>query len=308
MTTDYPARVSERNAWILSRRGQRNSLDPFRPYASLYEEETGEEGFPISTATLFLTNKECPFRCLMCDLWQNTLTETVPSGAIPHQIRHALAELPHAKQIKLYNSGSFFDPKAIPVDDYPAIAQEIMGFERVIVESHPAFITPHLFKFTSLLSAKLEVAMGLETANPQILEKLNKQITRDSFREKSAFLASHGIALRVFILLRPPYQTEEEGLLWAKRSLDFAFECGATVCCVIPVRDGNGAVEALAKEGNYTPPSIASLVEAVHYGLSLGKGRVFADLWDIHRFARTPEDHAHIAALELLNRTQILAP
>ncbi len=308
MRTDYPARASERNAWIVEQRGQRNSLDPFRPYASLWEEETGEEGFPISTATLFLTNKECPFRCLMCDLWQNTLTETVPVGAIPHQIRQALSELPPAKQIKLYNSGSFFDPKAIPPEDYPAIAQEIVGFERVIVECHPAFISPHLFKFSSLLSAKLEVAMGLETANPQILEKLNKQITLDSFRTRSNFLAQHGIALRVFILLRPPYQSEEEGLFWAKRSLDFAFDCGATACCVIPVRDGNGAMEALSEEGNYTPPRIASLVEAVHYGLSLGKGRVFADLWDITRFAHTPEDHAHIASLETLNRTQKLLP
>ncbi len=69
-------------------------------------------------ATVFLTNRECPFRCLMCDLWRNTLTETVPVGAIPAQIDHALLRLPPAKQLKLYNSGSFFDPHAIPPQDY----------------------------------------------------------------------------------------------------------------------------------------------------------------------------------------------
>ena len=59
----------------------------------------------------------------MCDLWKNTLTETVPVGAIPAQIEYALARLPAARVIKLYNSGSFFDPRAIPVADYPAIAR-----------------------------------------------------------------------------------------------------------------------------------------------------------------------------------------
>ena len=75
----------------------------------------------------------------MCDLWRNTLTETVPTGAIPAQIDYALQRLPPARQIKLYNSGSFFDPQAIPLQDYPAIASSVKGFERVIVECHPAW-------------------------------------------------------------------------------------------------------------------------------------------------------------------------
>ena len=66
----------------------------------------------------------------MCDLWRNTLTETVPAGAIPQQIDYALEQLPPARQIKLYNSGSFFDRNAIPVEDYPAIAARTKSFER----------------------------------------------------------------------------------------------------------------------------------------------------------------------------------
>jgi uncharacterized Fe-S cluster-containing MiaB family protein len=52
----------------------------------------------------------------MCDLWVNTLDAAVPRGAIARQIRDAVATLPAARQIKLYNAGSFFDPQAIPVD------------------------------------------------------------------------------------------------------------------------------------------------------------------------------------------------
>src|SRR5439155_17935659 len=83
----------ERDAWIMGRRPARNPLDPQRPYAFMIEEERAESGEIVAVATVFLTNRECPWRCLMCDLWRNTLLETVPPGAIPAQIDYALAEL-----------------------------------------------------------------------------------------------------------------------------------------------------------------------------------------------------------------------
>ena len=95
----YPAKAAERDAWILSRRPARESLDPLVPYEYFVEEERAHDSVIKSVATIFLTNRECPFRCLMCDLWRNTLTETVPVGAIPAQIDHALRNLPPARQL-----------------------------------------------------------------------------------------------------------------------------------------------------------------------------------------------------------------
>src|SRR5207249_2992287 len=79
--------------WVLTRRPVRNPVDPWRPYAFLAEEERAESGEVVRVAAIFLTNRECPWRCLMCDLWKNTLTETVAVGAIPAQIDYALTEL-----------------------------------------------------------------------------------------------------------------------------------------------------------------------------------------------------------------------
>jgi uncharacterized Fe-S cluster-containing MiaB family protein len=62
----------------------------------------------------------------------------VEAGAIPEQIQFALDQLPAARQVKLYNSGSFFDEKAIPRDDWKEIAELVHSFQRVIVECHPA--------------------------------------------------------------------------------------------------------------------------------------------------------------------------
>ncbi len=140
MVAQYPETTQERDHWILAQRPARNMLDPRRPYAFLVEDERAETGEVVPVATIFLTNRECPWRCLMCDLWRNTLTESVPPGAIPAQIDYALTRLPSARQIKLYNSGSFFDPQAIPLGDHGAIAGRLHSFERIIVECHPALI------------------------------------------------------------------------------------------------------------------------------------------------------------------------
>ena len=301
----YPPTASQRDRWILRHRGPKNAIAPRVPYAFLWEEEFGADRTMAATATILLSNRECPFRCLMCDLWKNTLDERVPSGAIAGQIRHALERLPAARNVKLYNAGSFFDPRAIPSEDDAEIAATVAGFERVIVECHPAFLGgPHrerVLRFRDRIAGRLEIAIGLETVHPEILERLNKRMTVDSFREAAAFLRRNEIDLRAFLLLRPPFLDEGEGLAWARRSLDFAADCGATACTIIPTRGGNGAMEALAE---YQPPSLRSLEAAVEYGLSRNRGRVFADLWDAEKFFACECGAARAARLDRMNRTQ----
>lgn len=242
----------------------------------------------------------------MCDLWRNTLDERTPAGAIAGQIRHALVQLPPARQIKLYNAGSFFDPQAIPPGDYEEIAATVSDFERVIVECHPAFLngkhSERCLRFHNLIRGRLEVAIGLETVHPQALEKLNKRMTVDSFRRAAEFLKQQGIDLRVFLLLKPPFLDEAEGVEWACRSLDVAAECGATACSIIPVRGGNGAMEALGDD--FVPPKLRSLEAAVEYGLSLNRFRVFADLWDVEKFYDCACATMRAARLAEMNRTQ----
>ncbi len=220
-------------------------------------------------------------RCLMCDLWRNTLTETVPPGAISNQIDYALTQLPVCQQVKLYNSGSFFDNKAVPFEDYPAIAGKVRHFARTIVESHPALIQPDCLRFRDLLPHPMEVAMGLETVEPSVLERLNKRMTLEQFGAAADFLRKNQIDLRVFILVQPPFMKPDEALYWASRSLDFAFDCGATAATLIPTRAGNGAMNILEQQGEFVPPSLKTVEDAAKYGLSLGRGRVFVDLWDI---------------------------
>ncbi len=96
------------DGWILSRRPAREPRDAYIPYEYFVEEECAAGGVVVPVATVFLTNKECPFRCVMCDLWRNTLTETVPVGAIPAQIDHALQAASAGKATEALQQREFF--------------------------------------------------------------------------------------------------------------------------------------------------------------------------------------------------------
>jgi len=302
----YPAVSAERDAWVLAHRGDKAVLDPSRAHASSWEEEVDAAGTLLPTAVILLTNRECPFRCVMCDLWIHTLDRPVADGAIPGQIRQALTGLPPVRQVKLYNAGSFFDPAAIPPHDDVEIARLVRDLDRVIVEAHPSFLRgaagERCLRFRDALDGRLEVAIGLETAHPAVLARLNKRMTVASFENAAQFLVRNGIDLRVFVLLSPPFMPEGQDLTWVRRSLDLARECGATACSVIPTRRGNGALEAMDEPRS--TPTLAALERAVEYGVSRAGCRVFADLWDVERLLTCACSSRRVARLRQMNREQ----
>ena len=316
----YPENPVERRRWIQDRRGGRSVVTPERPLQVFTEwEATDETDDPVRVLTVLLVGRECPWRCVMCDLWRHTVTGPLPPGAVSRQLAVALREAERAGPlppvIKLYNSGSFFDSRAVAPEDYAILARQLAPFQRVIVECHPKLIGERVRDFRRALARetssppRLEIAMGLETVHPTVLQRLNKGMTREDFQRAARFLRAAGIDLRAFVLVQPPFMPVEESVDWAVRSAAFAFAQGAAAVALIPVRGGSGVLEALAQEGLFTEPTLAQLEAAVAGAQRLNQGRVLADLWDLARFRRC--DHcfsARQARLERFNRTQRLGP
>jgi hypothetical protein len=302
----YPERG--RTTWIVAQRpGVVRPNNPNRPQGVFLERERLANGEVVDSGVVLLTNRECPWRCLMCDLWKETMVDSVPAGAIPQQIdfaREQLANLrarpgkatdehflagPWPTQLKLYNSGSFFDPGAIPFEDYEEIARRVAGVRNVVVESHPRLVGDATLRWRDLRGGEnFEVAMGLETAHPSVLERLNKKFDLAQFARAAEFLRSAGIALRVFLLVRPPFLDEEASIDWTVKSAEFAFDCGASAVSLIATRAGNGALERLRESGEFSEPRLATLEAAQDGALALRRGRVFADTWGTERFSSCP--------------------
>ena len=281
-----------REEFILGLRPARDAVDPSRPYGFFVEEEPRGDGGTLRAATILLTNRECPWHCLMCDLWKNTLEAPTPKGAIPQQIRFALERLPLADTLKLYNAGSFFDRAAIPREDHEEIASLARGFERVVVECHPALVGDSSLMFRDLLAGPaLEVAMGLETANEEVLRRLNKGMTVADFENAARFLRAHDVSVRSFILLGIPFLRKEEWPAVTRASIALSFRAGAQIVSLIPTRLGNGAMEELQRQGQFTSPTLRDLEAALEdflegkEGCPRAAGLVFADLWNADALA-----------------------
>ena len=301
---DYPATAAARDRFVLGRRGGRPHHDPWHHQGVSVEDERGADGRSVRMATVLLTGRECPWRCAMCDLWTYTTELDTPPGAIPAQLADARAALRQEpvpiRGMKLYNAGSFFDPRAVPDADYDAVAATLAGLPLVVVESHPALVGPRVDRLLASLTrhrlaveaaTQLEVAMGLETAHPVALERLNKRFTLERFTRAARALAARRVSLRVFLLIYPPFIPAFEQDRWLLRSVDAAFACGASVVSLIPTRSGNGTMNVLADTGSFAAPGLSDVERSAPLAISHapGRGRVFVDLWDLERLSRCSE-------------------
>jgi len=316
----YPEKVSERTRLILSLRphGVRQTTFHYKPSDYFEEEEVISPGFGSKALAIILQARECPWVCVMCDLWRGTRESTLPQNSITRQIEFVYKNLGYlsgnscemlkkrtwyagfsreirnhpTRIIKLYNAGSFFDAASIPPEEYYTIAQRVVGFDRVIVECHPKLVGNRILDFLECLKKavdetglseppKLEVGMGLEVADDRVLALLNKKMNCADFERACNFLRKHGIDVRAFILANPPFITQDYFVELAMKSAKFAFDCGVNRVVFIPTRAKNGAMEFLEKNGYFSRISIGTLESILEHAVKLKRGIAVVDTWEI---------------------------
>jgi radical SAM enzyme (TIGR01210 family) len=265
-----------------SLRSDRLRLNPMRHQGTKIDLELGPDRCTKRAATLFLTGMECPFHCSMCDLWQFTLADPTPVGAIAHQIEEGIQDLSEpCEWVKLYNASNFFDPRAVPEEDYGRISRALVSFERVIVENHPRLIGSRVLRFQDQLQAQLEIAMGLETIHPASMDWLDKQMSLDDFGAAMEFCGKHGIDRRVFLILQPPGTPPDEAVDSGLQAAKLAASLGARHISMIPLRPGNGVVDRLLQERSIQLPEAAKLEQWLFTAQKLLPDTVVTvDLWD----------------------------
>jgi radical SAM enzyme (TIGR01210 family) len=262
----------------------------------------GAPGQVVDALTVFLHGAECPFTCVFCDLWRHTLDDPTPPGALPRQLELALAEVERTGRqpalIKLYNASNFFDPRAVPEEDDAALAELLAPIcqhptAKVVVECHPRLVGERCRRFGQALDGRLQVALGVETVHPQAQPRLGKGASLEDLRAAVERLRSWGLSWRAFLLVGAPYVPQGEDPHWVEASVRFALDEGAKHIALIPVRGGNGAMEELARRGDFQPPSLAQLERALDRSLALSARHetacvITADLWDLEHLASCP--------------------
>lgn len=296
-----------------------------RPIGHRWEVERGVHADRRRTLTVFLAGAECPFTCLFCDLWMHTLPGPTPRGALPEQLRIALseaAEEPEAvegaespgrpgRAIKLYNASNFFDDRSVPPEDDRALADLCAPFDRVTVETHSRLLGDRAERFGASLDGRLEVALGLETTHPSVFPRLNKGMTLPDFDRAVGWARERGIGIRAFILVGLPWVAPAEFATWAARATDHAAGIGVDRVSLIPLRRGNGALDALADRGDLSPVTLRHVEAAFERSLALAGGRMIVEVdpWDLDALGTCRKCAApRIERLRVGNLEQALGP
>jgi hypothetical protein len=254
------------------KRIRQRALEELRARGSFaaWRERDFLHGGSVDAGVVVLSTRGCAWAlrggCTMCGYVYDS--RQVSQEEVLGQFKRALARLGSVAYLKVFNSGSFFDPGEIA----PETRREIyrlagsLGVKRLQVESRPEYITREVLEeAVALLEPELEVGIGLETTSDYIREVcINKGFSLAEFARALKECRSAGVKVKAYLLIKPPFLTEAEAIEDAVRSALKAARMGVSRLSFNPLNVQRGTlVEELFKSKEYRPPWLWSVLEVV---------------------------------------------
>lgn len=226
----------------------------------------------VDCLTIIFKSGGCSWsKCRMCSYRHERYGEQ-DCGALLSRLRAQLAWVmrEHAdgeyRMVKIFTSGSFFDPAEVPPQFLADIASVFRG-KLLIAETRPEYINKEtLASFIEVLDdgshkVPLYCAIGLETSNDFIREKcINKGFTFADFTKAAATARSAGAGVKAYLLHKPLFLTEREALEDMQSTIRDILPCADLVSMNPCTVQRNTELEYYWKRGAYRPPYLWSVL------------------------------------------------
>lgn len=243
-------------------------------YVTTYTEREFLNGKTTLERVLILRTRGCSWSyhsgCSMCGYWDDT-NPNIGKQELESQVNSFLKEFPEGEVLKIFTSGSFFDP--IEIDSalqLQIIEMVLQGYRHLIVETRPEYVRKVVDSLRKY-AGRLQVAIGLESTNPSILKySINKNYDFEDFKDAALLLRGNGISVRTYLLLKPPFMTESEAIADSiKSARDLAPYSDFISINPMNIQKGT-LVERMYREGNFRPPWLWSVVTVLQSLKDLG--------------------------------------
>lgn len=254
-------------------------VDPTR-YVKLWREEELILGRPGKSMVLILRTRGCTWdykqSCTMCGYFVDTVPKRFTSEQLIHQWERAAAQYQGEDGLKIYTGGNFPDPTEV----FPAVQDAILegagrlGFKKVTVETRPEYVTHERMQhFADLLArsgARLEIAVGLESSNQVVCDQaIGKGYALKEFIHAATIARDHGVGVKCYLLLKPPFLTEDETVEDIVQSIRDA----APFSDIISINPTNvqkhTLVDQMYRHNEYRSPWLWSILEVLQRGKPL---------------------------------------
>ncbi|MDD1715615.1 MAG: archaeosine biosynthesis radical SAM protein RaSEA [Methanolinea sp.] len=168
--------------------------------------------------------------------------------------------------VKIYTSGSFFDPAEVPERILDEASRLFFG-KLVIAETRPEFVNEEvLTNFIDRIGngsweIPLYVAIGVETTNDSIRDKsIRKGFTFQDFRRGAEIARAAGAGVKAYLLAKPLFLTEKEAIEDMQSSIR-DLKGHAEMISMNPCTVQRGTeLEWFWKQGAYRPPYLWSIL------------------------------------------------
>jgi radical SAM enzyme (TIGR01210 family) len=220
--------------------------------------------------------------CSMCGYFTDSYWNATTDHQIETQFQTAMQRYQNEPIIKIFNSGSFFDPKEIP----PRLQKKILTTinkttKKIVVESRPEYITNHAVNSLQkdISPSKIEVGIGLESANDLIrTHAINKGFLFKDYQKAAAILKKRDIGIKTYLLIKPPLLTEYEAIQDTLETIQKIKDISTTISFNPCNVQRHTAVEYLWRRHNYRPPWLWSIIDILKKSSQLTSGRLQCDI------------------------------
>ncbi len=245
------------------------------------------EGVNYKRAVIYLMSNGCEWAlkagngCTMCGHLSRHTRKEEPIAADDYlkQFRGVFDQIDFRRcpLLDLYNNGSFLNRNEIPHSARTEMLKLINrnpDIRMLVLESRPEYIDQETIDdIHSLVPNKhVEIAIGLELKD-DLLRSIcvNKGFVLAQYNQAAKLITSK-LKLRTYVMLKPPFLTEKEGIEEAVRAVEHAFAAGTTTvsleACTIQAYT---LAQYLAERNRYRPPWLWSIAEVVRRTAHLGK-------------------------------------
>jgi radical SAM enzyme (TIGR01210 family) len=207
--------------------------------------------------------------CTMCGYCNDVRDGEISESSLVEQMSAALDRFNGESYLKIFTSGSFLDPKEIPIiaqDSIMSLIPERKEISRVLIESRPEFIESDRLKKMHGFVRNLEVAIGLETSS----DIIRTSFIRKGFLWKDYLIGSKKVIsaeclLKTYLLLKPPFIGEGQAISDMISSIrDIYREFPLSRVSINPMNiQSNTPVEKAFLRDLYRPPWLWSIVEVL---------------------------------------------
>lgn len=288
---DYLPELAIINKYVSKiRKNSPATFGTWKEPADIFVKKENLKGKVIEAINVTLTPSGCEWAktggCTMCGEWSGSnLGDKIDAQYHIAQFASAVANSISTHPypwIRIYQEGSYMNPREVDVLAQKVIlklASSLKGVERITIEGKARYMTNDVVKLLKdavIPPVELEVGIGFE-AQDEIIRMVcvNKGEVMDQYKKAVKLLKDNGIKTLAYVLLKPSFLTEKEGIDEAVSTIKKAFEIGFDRVSLEPLSIHQWSLlEALYMNGVYQTPWLWSIIEVIKKTHDLGEIRI----------------------------------